>query len=133
MSVLVGPSDAVGLEPAAVGQIPFATSGSEAPYPVSGSGTIDYAATLEKEWGSYTVTMNMVTGVTGSCSGAAGMEMLNLTVEATGDQLVVVTAEGFQGEYPWNGTHSFQLEFPLTNGATQSGEGWTFMLLLGDG
>ncbi len=119
-----------GLEPVAVGQIPFSTSGSVAPFSVSGSGTIDYTDTLEKEWGTYSVNLNMQATITGNCSGAGGMEILDLAVEMTGEQLVVVNAEGFQKEYPWNGTHNFELEFPVVNGATNEGEGWAFTLLL---
>jgi hypothetical protein len=130
MSVLVGPSDAVGLEPVAVGQIPLSASGTADPYAISGNGLIDYAATLEKEWGSYAVTLNMEGVISGTCSGAPGMETLDLMIDVSGDQLVVVTAEGFQAEYPWNGTHNFQLAFPVASGAAHSGEGWTFTLLL---
>lgn len=120
-----------GLEPVAVGQIPFSTSGSAAPFTVSGSGTIDYADTLEKEWGTYTVNLNMQAIITGSCSGAAGIELLDLVIEMTGEQLVIVTAEGFQQEYPWSGTHTFALQFPVVNGASNEGEGWSYTLLTG--
>lgn len=131
VGVLVGPAEVVGLEPVAVGQIPFATSGSVAPFTVAGNGTLDYADTLEKPWGTYAVTMNMDATISGSCSGAAGMELLDLVLEMSGDQLVAVTAEGFQQEYPWSGTHTFPLEFPVRDGARNEGEGWAFTLLLG--
>lgn len=128
--MLVGPAEVAGLEPIAVGQIPLTTSGGAAPYPVSGSGVIDYTDTLEKDWGTYSVNMNMQAAISGSCSGDSGMEQVTLVLEVTGEQMVVVTAGGFQNEYPWSGTHRFELEFPLRNGATVEGEGWAFTLLL---
>ncbi len=130
VSVQVGPAEVAGLEPVAVGQIPFSTSGSVAPFTVSGSGNVDYSDILQQEWGTYAVTLNMQATITGSCSGAGGSEQLDLVIEMTGEQLVVVTAEGFQNEYPWSGTHTFELEFPVMNGATNEGEGWAFTLLL---
>ena len=127
VAVLVGPADVAGLTPDAVGQIPFAASGS-GPYPISGSGSINYEDTLIKEWGTYAVTLNMAGTITGSCSGPAGAEQLHLDIELSGDQLVVVTSEGFNAEYPWSGTHQFALDFPLMDGATVQGEGWAFTL-----
>jgi hypothetical protein len=77
------------------------------------------------------VTMDMQTAVQGECSGGPGSEQLNLVLEMTGEQLVVVEAEGFQGEYPWAGTQSRDLAFPLEEGATAQGEGWAVVLHLG--
>lgn len=129
--ILVGPAEAVGLEPVAVGSVPFAVTTSAPRYLVEGQGPISYEATLAREWGTYAVTMDMQTAVQGECSGEAGSEQLGLVLEMTGEQLVVVDAEGFHGEYPWAGTQSRDLAFPLEEGATAQGEGWAVVLHLG--
>jgi hypothetical protein len=131
IQVLVGPAEAVGLEPVAVGSVPFAVTASEPPYLVQGQGPISYEATLQEIWGTYAVTMELDAAVQGECSGQAGGEQLDLTLEMTGEQLVVVEAEGFQGEYPWSGTQTRELAFPLEEGATAQGEGWVVVLHLG--
>jgi len=128
IQVLVGPAEAVGLEPAAVGSVPFAVTASGSPYSVEGQGPISYEATLAQEWGTYTVTMDLEMAVQGECSGQAGSERLDLVLEMTGEQLVVVDAEHFHGEYPWAGTQSLDLTFPLEEGATAQGEGWVVAL-----
>jgi hypothetical protein len=131
IQVLVGPAEAVGLEPVAVGNVPFTVTTSDPPHLVEGQGPISYEATLAQQWGTYTVTMDMETAVQGECSGEAGSEQLTLVLEMTGEQLVVVEAEGFQGEYPWEGTQTRDLAFPLEEGATAEGEGWAVVLHLG--
>jgi hypothetical protein len=131
VQVLVGPADAVGLEPVAVGNVPFAVTTSEPPYLVEGQGPISYEATLAQEWGTYSVNMDLQTTVEGQCSGEAGSEQLDLVLEMTGEQMVVVDAGGFHGEYPWSGTQSRELSFPLQEGATAQGEGWSVVLHLG--
>lgn len=131
VQVLVGPAEAVGLEPVAVGNVPFAVTTSAPPYLVEGQGPISYEATLVQEWGTYEVTMDMQTAVQGQCSGEAGGEQLDLVLEMAGEQLVVVEAEGFQGEYPWAGTQTRDLAFPLEEGAMAQGEGWAVVLHLG--
>ena len=133
VSIQVGPAEVVGLEPVAVGQIPLIVSGTSDPYTVQGSGSIDFADTLIKEWGSYAVTLNMQAVIDGTCTGVAGAETLHLKVELSGDQLVVVTSDGFNAEYPWNGTHTFDLEFPVMDGAVVQGEGWAFTLHVNGG
>jgi len=130
VQVLVGPAEAVGLEPVAVGSVPFAVTSSEPPFLVEGQGPISYQATLEREWGTYDVTMDLDTAVQGQCSGEPGSEQLDLILEMTGEQVVVVDAEGFHGEYPWSGTQSRDLAFPLEEGATAQGEGWVVVLHL---
>ena len=130
VQVLVGPAEVVGLEPVAVGSVPFAVTSSEPPYLVQGQGPISYEATLQQAWGTYAVTMDLDTAVQGSCSGQAGGEQLDLTLEMTGEQLVEVKAEGFNGEYPWAGTYTRELTFPLEEGATAQGEGWVIVLHL---
>lgn len=130
MQVLVGPAEAVGMEPLAVGKAPFSVISSEPPYLVQGGGPIAYDAVQEHDWGTYSVMLDMDTNVSGECTGAGGNETLALLLEATGEQVVVVDAVGFQGEYPWSGAHAFDLEFPLVDGASVEGEGYAFVLHL---
>jgi hypothetical protein len=130
VQVLVGPADAVGLEPVAVGTIPFAVTGSEAPYTVQGDGPISYEAVLEAEWGTYEVMMDVQTTVSGECVVDSDGGGLHLTVEISGEQMVEVTAEGFHGEYPWAGTQSVTVDLPLVDGAAAEGEGWVLVLHL---
>jgi hypothetical protein len=133
VQILVGPADAVGLEPVAVGSVPFSVTGSESPYLVQGQGPISYEAVLQEQWGTYTVTMEMDTAVQGDCSGQPGSEQLDLAFEMTGEQLVEVKAEGFHGKYPWSGTQTRELSFPLEEGASAEGEGWVIVLHLSGG
>lgn len=44
--------------------------------------------------------------------------------------MVVVTSEGFSGEYPWEGTLPFEYTFPLEEGASVEGEGYYIVLHL---
>ena len=57
MKVLVGPSDAVGLEPFGVGSIPFSVVSDGGANVVQGGGAISYQDVLEEEWGTYTVAI----------------------------------------------------------------------------
>jgi hypothetical protein len=131
VQVLVGPAEAVGLEPVAVGDVPFRVTTQQAPYWVEGQAPITYEAVLAEAWGTYTVNMDLEMAVSGECQGEAGSELLDLVLDMSGEQLVVVEAEGFQGEYPWSGTHALDLSFPLQEGATAEGEGWVVVLHLG--
>jgi hypothetical protein len=130
VKVVVGPAEAVGLEPLAVGTVPFAVASGQAPYPVQGGGAISYDNTLTADWGTYQVMLDMAMTVAGECIGAEGSESLQLTLEASGEQMVEVNAGGFQGQYPWQGTNTFDLEYPLVDGATVEGEGYVFILHL---
>lgn len=130
VQVLVGPAEAAGLEPVAVGEIPIAVVSEAPPYVVEGGGAISYEAVLEKEWGTYAVTMDMDVAVNGECEAPENEGTLQLRIEMSGEQMVEVDAEGFQGEYPWAGEHELQVAFPLEDGATAEGEGWTFVLHL---
>jgi hypothetical protein len=132
LQVLVGPSEAVGLEPHAVGDIPFSVTSDAPPYTIQGGGPVDYADILVEDWGTYEVTMNLQISIVGECVGGAGEEELHVTVEMTGDQLVEVKAEGFHGEYPWAGTRTMDLVFPMVEGASAGGEGWELVLHLGN-
>jgi len=131
VQVLVGPAEAVGLEPVAVGDVPFSVTTEQPPYLVQGQAPITYEAVLEQEWGTYTVNMDLDMAVTGECMGQDGGEQLDLVLEMTGEQFVEVQASGFHGEYPWSGTQTRDLAFPLEEGATAEGEGWVVVLHLG--
>jgi hypothetical protein len=72
----------------------------------------------------------METMISGECTGSEGSEVLSLVLEGTGEQLLVVDASGFHGEYPWEGTNRFDLTFPLQDGAVVQGEGYVFVLRL---
>jgi hypothetical protein len=130
VQVLVGPAEAVGLEPVAIGSVPFSVVSGNSPYLVNGSGSITYADTLVEQWGTYDVTMDMQLTVEGECISTADSVQLPLTMLMNGSQMVEVTAEGFHGEYPWSGNQTFDLAFPLEDGATIEGEGYSFVLHL---
>jgi hypothetical protein len=132
LQVLVGPAEAAGMEPLAVGNAPFSVSTGQPPYLVQGGGPIFYDQVETFEWGTYSVSLLMDTTISGECTGFSGSESLNLVLEAKGEQMVVVDASGFHGEYPWEGTHSFDLTFPLTDEASVQGEGYVFVLRLAD-
>jgi hypothetical protein len=130
VQVLVGPAEAVGLEPTAVGTVPFAVTTDQAPFAVQGGGDISYADVLVERWGTYDVTLDLQTTLTGECVGEADAPALQLVLQMSGQQMVKVEAEGFQGEYPWSGETSLDLTFPLVEGATAQGEGWVLVLHL---
>ena len=131
VQVLVGPAEVVGLEPVAVGEVPFAVTTEQPPYYVEGQAPISYEAVLEEEWGTYSVNMDLDMAVSGECSGEDGSEQLDLLLEMSGEQMVEVQAEGFHGKYPWSGTQARDLAFPLEEGAAAEGEGWVVVLHLG--
>jgi len=128
VQVLVGPAEAVGLEPTAIGEVPFAVISPSAPYILEGTNAINYESVLEEQWGTYSVFFNMDINISGECLVDTSGEQLDLIVKYSGDQLVEIEAEGFQGEYPWSGTDEIAISLPLQNGATTRGEGWQFVL-----
>ena len=130
LQVLVGPAEAAGMEPVAVGNAPFSVVASEPPYLVQGGGPVSYDEEATFDWGTYSVSLSMDTMISGECTGSSGGETLSLVLEATGEQLLVVDASGFHGEYPWEGTNRFDLAFPLQDGAVVEGEGYVFVLHL---
>ena len=132
IQILVGPSDVVGLEPLAVGTIPFSVVSDGGIYLVQGNGSIAYQDVLYQEWGTYTVDFNLSAVVSGMCEGGEADGTLNITVEANGEQMVEVRAEGFQGDYPWSGSFTYDLSFPIAEGASAGGEGYTFILHLNE-
>lgn len=130
MQVLVGPSEVVGLEPLAIGTIPFTVIPDGEAYLIEGGGLIDYQDVLEKEWGTYTVEFDLEAALSGDCQGGEHSGILNMVVETSGEQLVEVEAEGYHGEFPWAGSQTFNLSFPIEEGSIAKGEGWAFVLHL---
>jgi hypothetical protein len=130
MQVMVGPAEVVGLEPTAVGSIPFSVQSDGARYTIQGGGVLTYQDVLTEEWGTYTVTFDMDTTLSGECSGDENSGTLDVLIELTGEQMVEVRAEGFTGDYPWSGTRESNLSFPLEEGSVAEGEGWAFVLHL---
>ena len=130
--VLAGPAEVVGLEPYAIGQVPFKVASEGGTFNVQGGGPISYADILVEEWGTYEVTLNFSTTIEGVCAGDAGEEELLLNLIMEGDQNVIVKAEGFSGEYPWSGTINRELVYPLVEGASNEGEGWGVVLHLNE-
>lgn len=128
--VLAGPAEAVGMEPFAVGSVPFQVASDAPPYPIQGSSSIAYDEVLVRDWGTYEVSMDLDVTVAGVCEEAAEQAELALQLTITGEQMVIVTAEGFQGEYPWSGSHTIQARLPAEEGAAVAGEGWQFVLHL---
>ena len=53
-----------------------------------------------------------------------------MAVTMDGEQLVTVTSEWFSGEYPWAGTLTRDVTFPIVEGASAEGEGWAMVLHL---
>jgi hypothetical protein len=130
MLVLVGPAEAAGLEPFAVGVLPFTVQSNAGVHSIQGGGPISYQEVLTREWGTYTVRLDMDTTIDGECMGDEGREKLEFVMDMSGEQMLEVRAEGFSGDYPWSGSHQANLSFPLEEGATAEGEGWAFVLHL---
>jgi hypothetical protein len=130
MQVLVGPAEAVGMSPVTVGDIPFSVIKTDDAYLVKGEGSVSYQETMGQAWGTYSVSLEMDATVEGECVNLPENEALNIVVISTGEQLVEVDAAGFQGSYPWSGTRTLDLNFPLEDGAQVEGEGWSFILHL---
>ena len=128
--VLAGPGAAVGLEPYAIGQVPFSITTNQAPYLVAGGGPISYGDVLVEKWGTYEVSMDLDFAVEGECLSGVNGEQLDLILEMTGEQMVKVDAGQFQGDYPWSGTTSLPVSLPLEDGASAQGEGWVIVLHL---
>jgi hypothetical protein len=128
VQVLVGPAEVVGLEPVAVGSVPFAVTSDEEPFAIQGGGPISYADVLVEKWGTYDVTLDLQNTISGECIAGPDGATLQLVFKMAGEQMVEVEAEGFQGEYPWSGEQSLDVSFPLLDGATAQGEGWTLVL-----
>lgn len=131
LQLLIGPSEAVGLSPYTFATIPFQVIQEGDAYLVEGSGAVDYYEDiLTADWGSFAVTFDGVTSVTGECVPADSGGTLYTLIEMTGQQMVVVTVEGVEYSYPWEGSPQVEATFPLMDGAQVGGEGWLLILHL---
>ncbi|MGM0386736.1 MAG: hypothetical protein ACQERF_12260 [Actinomycetota bacterium] len=129
MQVLVGPSEAVGMDRVAVGTIPFTVTEQDGLFVVDGGGPILFEdQVFEAEWGTYTVSFDADNDVTGTCRSAGEGAELAMTIVMEGAQRVSVRADGVQADYPWEGTRTLDVTLPAEDGATESGEGWTVVL-----
>ena len=115
-------------EPTAIGKVPLGVNSPSAPYILEGTNAINYESVLEERWGTYSVFFNMDINISGDCLVDTSDEQLDLIVKYSGEQLVEIEAEGFQGEYPWSGTDKIAISLLLQNGATIRSEGWQFVL-----
>jgi hypothetical protein len=131
VQMLVGPAEVAGLEPQTAGSIPFTVTAAETPYTIQGAGDLEYYdEILVEDWGTYEVTMNAQITIDGDCTETDSKGTLSMALEMTGNQLVKVTSPDFNAEYPWEGTVPFDLVFPLEEGASFDGEGFSFVLHL---
>jgi hypothetical protein len=130
VQILIAPSDAVGLEPLAVGELPFTVTGDTSPYPLSGATALSYQDTLHEKWGTYDVQFDADMTVTGKCLDANQKASLEMVVTMDAEQVLTVTVDGTSTEFPWAGTHTREFVLPAENGATAQGEGWAFVLYL---
>lgn len=131
LQIMVGPSEVVGLDPASVGEIPFDVTSDGGTFTISGGGPMDYFVTTEShEWGTYTVTFDGVTVVSGDCVSGDNGGMFNVNVELIGEQNLEVNYEGNITNYPWSGGPQMTVNLPLEDGAMQEGEGWVLILHL---
>lgn len=131
LQLLIGPSEAVGLSPYTFATIPFQVVQEGNVYIVEGSGAVEYYEDiLTADWGSFAVTFDGVTSVTGECVPSDSGGTLDTLIEMNGQQLVVVTVEGVEYSYPWEGSPQVEATFPLLEGAQVDGEGWSLILHL---
>ena len=131
MQVMVGPAEAVGLEPFGIGSIPFNVEFDQGVYTVYGEGDIDYEDILEEEWGTYTVYFDMFGVVDGVCTQSDEGGVLDIHLWVSGEQKFIVDS-AFYEEYPWEGEHDFDFIIPVEDGAMETGAGdtWAFILHL---
>jgi hypothetical protein len=129
IEILVGPAAAVGLEPLSIGNIPF-TIASQKPYTIQGKTHLSYNKTMNYDWGTYTVILEMDADLAGECVLAEAGNSLNMAVTLSGDQNVVVVYKLVPETFPWKGTATVNPSFPIQDGATAKGEGWIFILHL---
>ena len=117
--------------PVTLGEIPFNILSTGDSYIVEGGGPLEYYSdVLSAAWGTYSVTFEGDTNVSGECVATGEDAQLILAVEMTGDQNVEIVYEGTQMNFPWSGTSQIEVTLPVINGAQQQGEGWLLTLNL---
>lgn len=127
--------EAAGLDVYAEGNIPFQVHTEQEPYTVTGGGHISYADSGALEACTYSCTYDIDVTIDGTCVEDAAGGKLHLTVglDAFLTHLLDCGPGNRQsGEVP--GQASFELEFPLQEGATAVGDPgpmqWNFVLHL---
>lgn len=131
LQLLIGPSEAAGLSPYTFATIPFQVISEGNAYLVQGGGPVEYYEDiLTADWGSFAVTFEGDTSVSGECVASEGDGTLAVSVEMAGQQNVVVTVDGMEYSYPWEGSPTVEATFPLIDGAQVGGEGWNLTLHL---
>jgi len=132
LEILVGPAEAVDLPPTSVGRIPFSVVEEGNTFLVEGEGSLDYyQEVLGEAWGTYTVTFEADSIITGTCENVDDEPMLNLILTLSGiSQNVVVVYDGIPHEFQWSGERADVITLPLIEGASQQGEGWVVILHL---
>ena len=131
LQILVGPSEAVGLAPLTVGEIPFVVIREGDSYKVEGGGPLDaFIESHNTAWGTYTVTFDGDTMLNGECLFSDDDPVINIMVEMMADQNIEVVYEGQTMNYPWSGTRQIEVSLPILEGAQQGGEGWNLILHL---
>jgi len=131
LQLLIGPSEAVGLEPYTMAEIPFVVKTEGDVLLIKGGGPVQYYEDiLEAEWGSFSVKFEGDTTISGECVSKDDIGMLNLNLEMDGSQMVEVVVEGVKTTFPWTGTPKLNTSFQIVDGAQQQGEGWVLILHL---
>lgn len=131
IQILVGPSEVAGMEPVAVGSVPFTVTFTSGSHLVDGAGpTVLEEQVFEADWGTYTVSFDAQNTISGTCEPNDDTATLSLTVATDGEQMVNVRSEGLVADYPWEGTRTLDVVLPVEEGARQSGEGWIVVLHL---
>jgi hypothetical protein len=129
--LLVGPSEAVGLSPYTFAEIPFQVVREGNSNIVEGGGPIEYYEDiLTADWGSFSVTFDGVTTISGMCLQSNSGATLDVLVEMSGQQTVVIAVGDIETTYPWEGSPTISASFPLIDGAQVDGEGWSLVLHL---
>ena len=125
LEILVGSAESVELPPTSVGRIPFSVVEEGNTFLVEGEGSLDYyQEVLGEVWGTYTVTFEADSIITGICETTDDEPMLDLILTLSGISLnAVVVYDGIPHEFQWSGERADVITLPLIEGASQQIEG----------
>jgi len=119
------------LEPTTAARIPFIVKPLGGNDIVSGNGPVEYYEDIyEAEWGSFSVTFEGETAISGECLSLDDQNELNIQVNMADKQTITIIVEGTETTFPWSGTPTIEASFPLVDGAQAQGEGWQLILHL---
>lgn len=132
LQILVGPAEAVDLPPTSVGRVPFSVVEEGNTFLVEGEGSLNYyREVLVEAWGTYTVTFEADSTITGTCEATDDEPMLELILTLSGiSQIVEVVYDGIPHEFQWSGERADVITLPLLEGASQQIEGLLVILHL---